>query len=70
LLLVFSQSCLNFILGEILGSFLKILGGFLHFFQPEKYDFDTYKGFLWKIGPNCLDFTNLFLGPDFYNMFQ
>jgi uncharacterized protein YwgA len=26
------------------------------FFQLEKYDFDTYKSFVWKIGPYSPDF--------------
>ncbi len=47
-----------------------------HQFVPclRKYDFETYKGFLWKKnGPNLLDFggkKNILKLPAFYNRFE
>jgi hypothetical protein len=48
-------------------------GEFSHFFQCEKYDFDTYnKGFLCKKIVLVLEILrrNIFNLPDFYNRFQ
>ncbi len=40
--------------------FFGVCEEFSHCFPPEKYDFDTYKGFLWgkKNDLNLLDFDN------------
>jgi hypothetical protein len=42
-------------------------GQIFTFFWPEKYDFYTYKGFLWKNGLNLQDLkNNNFTSPDFH----